>query len=229
MWNGQSNNMRIKIINQSPGARSYLNGLVSIPENDFVYLASNLNLEIITDPQFISDIELGFVKINDGITDYGASVVIDFLRTSATQEVITLFEKNDKDLKISSAVGSVDSETGIAVITIPIGANGRYMDEGEAWFSVANELDRIKKAEIVDVDNVLGYGADTIIKSLHDDDIAEEFQGWRIPNKFGHVDVDTMAGYGYIPEGLYFRITGVKDPSNKTGNLFVNLKWGKTG
>lgn len=154
-------------------------------------------------------------------------------------EVVTQFEKNDKDLKLASGEAAVDANTGAAVIEIPVGSGGRYIDEGVAWFDVPHAQDRITAIEgVTAVDlpaDALFPGcpalpAGTSVKTYHDDEISAEFQGWRIPFKRGHIEIDTMAGYGFIPEVLKLKITAKKGGDAPfTGSLFVNVKWGKKG
>jgi hypothetical protein len=202
----------------------------TIPSGEYFEIESTELGKWQNDASFITSITNAEAVMNDGESDITDIVkALDFLKDKEPIEVVTLFEKNDKDLKIASFAIEVDTETGEAEGVVAVGAGGRYVDAGIAWFDTANALDRIKHAELVDLDNIFGYGSGFVVKCLHDDDISEENQGWRIPYKRGHVEVDTMAGYGYIPEGLYIRVLGVKDPSNKSGYMFFNIKWGKIG
>lgn len=155
------------------------------------------------------------------------------------QVVTTQFELNNKDIKVANMRGAVDASSGIAVAQIKspgvmANGDGRYLAGGEAFFDYAHTLDLVTKIEIVDVDNVLGYGAETVIKSYHDDESDISNQGWIIgvdtfnaTGNSGSIEVETLGGYGFIPAELYLRITAQKDPSNKTGTFFVNVFWGK--
>lgn len=155
------------------------------------------------------------------------------------QVVTTQFELNNKDIKVANMRGNVDPTSGVAVAQIKspgimANGNGRYLAGGEAFFDYAHTLDIVTKIEIVDVDNVLGYGAETVIKSYHDDESDLSNQGWIIGvdtfnsiGNSGSIEVETLGGYGFIPAELYLRITAQKDPANKTGTFFVNVFWGK--
>lgn len=144
-------------------------------------------------------------------------------------EVITQFEKEDKILKLFS--GEVDVVNGVATLLLKTpgvpGSGGRYIDWGVAWFNEQHNGDKVYKVEVVDIDNLLGYGAGVILRTYHDEAALEENCGWRIPKTEGVVEVDALGGYGFLPSGFYLRIIGKKGESQQTGTFYVNLKWGK--
>lgn len=158
-------------------------------------------------------------------------------------EVVTQFEKNDKDLKLCSVTAQVDSVTGIAVVELPCPSSGRWMDAGVSFFT-AEEPRRISMVEgVASFDlpaDALFTGsppmpAGTPLKTYHDDEMPEINQGWRIPAKgdygpVGELEIDTMAGYGWVPGIITLRFTG-KLPGTApfSGWFTVNLKWGKNG
>lgn len=147
-------------------------------------------------------------------------------------EVTTQFEKNDKDLKLASAIQDVDALTGTATVLLqvpgePGSGDGRWVAGGEAWFESESIGDRVM-VYIVDHDNILGQGADLVVKSYTDDDVAEANQGWRIPVKAGRVTVEPIGGYGFLPAGFYIKVIGQRDPNLVQGGKFVfNIFWGK--
>jgi len=159
-----------------------------------------------------------------------------------TVDVATSLEKNDKDLKAATLRAVTDSETGIAVVEFvapgtPGAENeGRYIMGAEAFFKEAHAEDRVTKIEVVDVYDLLGYGAGTVIKSYHDDEMPEENQGWYIgvdqyngligPHA-SYIDVKPLGGYAFLPAGFAMRITAVKDPSSKSSVFYVNLLQGR--
>jgi len=147
-------------------------------------------------------------------------------------EVTTQYEKNDKDLKIACMSATVDASTGLAscslvVPGVMVNGDGRYVAGGSAFFSVADAGDKVLNVDIIDVDNVLGAGANTVVKSYTDLEQTSDQQGWFIPPKRGQLDVEPIGGYGFIPAQLYIRISGQKVSTNKTGNFYINLFWGK--
>ncbi len=164
----------------------------------------------------------------------------DNANQDVSKPVETVLEKNDKDLKMAKLRADTDPATGIAVVQIlcpgtPGGANeGRYIQGAEAFFTTAHPEDMVTKAEVVDVDNILGFGADTVVKCYHDDEADAANQGWFIGvdqydanGNASFIEVKPLGGYAFLPAGLYLRITGVKDPSSKTSTFYVNLLWGK--
>jgi hypothetical protein len=162
--------------------------------------------------------------------DHDATLLIETVKSN---EVVTQFEKNDKDLKICSGYGDVDSN-GSVDVSLPVPGditlgNGRYIDAGCAWFDEPHPDDRVVAIECVDLDNVVGYGAGAILKTYHDDEQPETNRGWRIPYKRGQVEIDTMAGYGFIPSQLYLRIRAKRGGGLTTGRFYYNIKWGKLG
>jgi hypothetical protein len=148
-------------------------------------------------------------------------------------QVTTQFEKNDKDLKIASIVGNVDgsgnAEMSLLIPGTPGTADGRWVNGGIAFFDEQHHGDRITAVEVVDLDNILGYGAGTVLKTYHDEDVPEANQGWRIPDRRGLVEVETMGGYGFIPAGLYIRIKGKKGEGVTTGTLCIDIEWARSG
>lgn len=92
----------------------------------------------------------------------------------------------------------------------------------------------VTKAEVVDVNNILGFGADTVVKSYHDDEADAANQGWYIgvdqydaSGNASFIEVKPLGGYAFLPAGLALRITAVKDPAHKTSTFYVNLLSGK--
>jgi hypothetical protein len=184
----------------------------------------------------ISDIANGKAQLNDGASDIiGTSNQLNFL-AGEIKEVITQFEKDDITLKLTSKSAAVDG-SGDAVIEIlcpgtfngvtPHVSNGRFIDKGLAWFNAQHNEDRVKAVEVVDKDNVLGYGANTVIVRYHDEEMATADQGWNIPKHVGLVEVDALGGYGFVPSGLYLRVKASKGESQTTGTFYINIKWGK--
>lgn len=171
------------------------------------------------------------------------SVAVDE-QYEAQKEVVTQFEKNDKDLKLISATVQVDSQTGIAELLIPCPESGRWIDEGVAFFTEM-EPHRIQSIDAITPPG--GLPADALypgspelpegysLKAYHDDEADEALQGWRIPanNGFalaGHITVDTMAGYGWVPGGIVLRIRGkMSGTAPFAGWYTCNIKWGKQG
>lgn len=147
-------------------------------------------------------------------------------------EAVTQFEKNDKDLKIASGVASAGQD-GIATLSIESGDLGRYIDEGMAWFWPKHPDDWI--ASIVGTDEYGIYTgvSGTVVKTYHDDDLPEDLQGWRVPYQRGHIELDTMAGYGFVPPGIRLKVTGKSgfgaDAAASGVKLYTNIKWGKLG
>lgn len=149
---------------------------------------------------------------------------------SPKSEVVTQFEKDDKVLKLFKTKAIVN-ESGIATIEAKVPGNpetdGRYVDSGMVWFDGHHADDQIQSVEVVDVDNLYGYGMGFVLRVWHDDDASSENQGWYLPSTNMPLQVTSLGGYGFIPSGTYLRIVAKKGQSQTSGVLYLNLKWGK--
>jgi hypothetical protein len=155
----------------------------------------------------------------------------DSANASLIPNVVTYFEKNDKDLKLCAASGTVDAGTGEATLEFPVPGTpgteeGRYINEGMAFFDEAHAGDKVIAAEVYDKDGI-AYPAGTVLKSYVDDEQDSSKQCWFIPTKRGFVEVETLAGYGFIPAGFYLRVKAKKAAGNFTGTFYCNIHWGK--
>lgn len=205
--------------------------------NSYFEIQSNLYGEFAADSALLSDIGSGECSMSsDGVLD--CSSVADSIRLlvdGSIKEVITQFERQDLSLKICSNQAEVDGN-GEALVEILVPgtfngvtifeSNGRYISGGETWFDSQHKDDRITEVSVVDKDNILGYGANTVIKTYHDTEAAESLRGWRIPMKYGHIYAETLGFYGFIPSGLYVAIKGKKGGNITTGTLYLNIEWG---
>lgn len=196
-------------------------------------LPDNLRPEWAIDDSVVLAITSSDIVLNDGSADIdGISKQIGYLKNSLPSEVTTQFEKNDKTLKMCSAAQDFDSN-GDAVMSIKVpgtyGTDVRFISGGELWTSDQHKNDRVLEVSVVDVDNVLGYGANTVIQTYHDTDVPSDQQGWRIPFKRGQVDAETIGGYGVIPAELYLTIKVTSGHGNATGTAYVNIEWGSQG
>lgn len=155
--------------------------------------------------------------------------------------VTTQFELDNKDLKVVCKFSDVDTGTGLSTLEFLVPGtfngldkktcNGRYLGGGTVFFTEAHAGDKVTKIEVVDIDNIFGYGAGFIIKTYHDDEAPSDEQGWFIPHGQGaqYLTAETLGGYGWIPSGLYLRLVGKKSDSHYSGKFFTNVFWGKLG
>lgn len=167
----------------------------------------------------------------DSLTEFEASYK-DAGNKPYRGNVQTVFETNDKTLKMASDRVDFDVN-GEAVLIfkvpgVPGTSDGRHIAEGMAWTVEQHQDDRVERVDIVDVDDLLGYGVGTVVRSYHDEEIEEGQKGWRIPYKRGFAEVETIGGYGFIPAGLYLRIKFLRGNVLLPGTAYCNLEWGKT-
>jgi hypothetical protein len=184
------------------------------------------------DSQLLIDIGNAVALVNNGTDDItDIATAINYLKANIPQEVVTQFEKDDKILKLFSTSGSVGQDSYVTLeVLIPgtfASGNGRYIAGGEAWFDVATNGDKVELCEVVDIDNVLGYGAGTVLKRWHDEEAISTKQGWYFPIHRPILSVEPIGGYGFINSELYLRIKAKKANNITTGTLYLNIFWAK--
>jgi len=155
-----------------------------------------------------------------------------YLLNDSPKTVRTQFERDDLILKIAKAKADVDID-GVAVVEIKIPGvmaddGCRWIDGGKAFFDVGHAGDAVIEVAIVDKDNVLGYGSNTVLKTYHDDECDAINQGWYIyPTR--PLEIETLGYYGKIPSELYLIIKAKKAAGHESGTFFVSLDWGVIG
>ena len=132
-------------------------------------------------------------------------------------------------LQIACMSGAVNETGGVGLtIKVPgaIGSGGRFVDSGEAFFDTHHVGDKLIKMELVDLDNILGYGAGLVMGSYCDAETPSDNSGWYFPPT-GILIVDKFEKVGFIPSGFYFRVSAQKAAGQTTGTLYANIKWAK--
>src|ERR1035437_8762856 len=149
----------------------------------------------------------------------------------AAQAITTQFERTDIDLKLACCTADVQSdgtaEVSLKVPGVPGSSDGRLVGGGALFFNNSDVGDRVTKIAVVDVDNILGQGAETVLKTYTDEFVDEINQGWYIPVKRRQVEVESMGFYGMIPSGLYLEIYMKKGSGVTTGKAYLNIFWGR--
>lgn len=194
---------------------------------------------------------------------------VTVVQIGQTAEVITQYEKNDKDLKLAKGKCSIN-QNGTAIVSIQIpgtfgSGDGRYVAGGYAISSDFNEDDYVT-VHIEDTDRILAtflaqqinaaatvpltdeqvqqlstipgvgnFPSYPVVKSYTDDELPIENQGWyfwanaqgnNLP-PLGECEVEPIGGYGFIPSGMYIKITYQRPQGVNTGSMRVNFYWGK--
>jgi hypothetical protein len=153
----------------------------------------------------------------------------DFANSSSKQEVVTQFEKDDKRLKMACAEEEFD-EAGEVEISIAIPSDGRYIAGGNAFTNAFCPGDKVLSVSLVDVDNLLGYGPNTVLASYHDEDVPTANRGWYFEpksNGTGWIEVEPIGGYGLLLGGTYLLLRFKKEAESTATKVFVNIWWGK--
>jgi hypothetical protein len=186
------------------------------------------------DSYLLSDIAQDKAKVGSSSSDWIDSYndQINFLKDNIPKVVQTQFERDDLILKIAKAKADVDVD-GLAVVEIKIPGvmaddGCRWIDGGKAFFDVGHAGDCVTEIAIVDKDDVLGYGANTVLKTYHDEECDAINQGWYIyPTR--PLEIETLGYYGKIPSELYLIIKAKKATGHESGTFFVSLDWGVIG
>jgi len=182
---------------------------------------------------FDSSFSIGCAMLKDGGADQ-----IDFEdnykaagNVKLKQEVETQNEKNDKVLKLACATANFAANACVVSIKVPGtpgGTDGRWAAGGycftDAWVMGVSKVDKV---QVVDTDDLLGYGAGTVVKEYYDSDMAAGSQGWFMypaQQNSGEIEIDPIGGYGFIPSGFYLEIHATCTSSTK---MCVDIWWAK--
>lgn len=137
----------------------------------------------------------------------------DAIDAQKVASVKTQFERDDIVLKLAMVSGQADAN-GDVVLSIQVpgtpGSEVRYAAGGYAFTDSYSWTDKITKVEVVDDDNLIGFGAGAVLKVYHDSDADEANQGWpfwKTHGNEGECEIEPMGWYGVIPSGLYLKIT----------------------
>ncbi len=144
--------------------------------------------------------------------------------------VVGRFERTDIVLKLAKAFGQADANGDLVINIVIPGTPGeitRYASGGYAFVDNYTWDSALTKIEVVDVDDIFGYGANAVVKEYHDSEMATDHQGWYFEKSYGsegNVDIEPMGWYGEMRGGLTLRMT-FKIAAN--ANVKVLLYWGK--
>lgn len=87
--------MNLTIINNASGTRSYLGGIVTVAEGNSTTISRELNVIIVSDAQFLSDINNRSISLNTGVNEnLTPAASIELIKTLArfsTDPIATLF------------------------------------------------------------------------------------------------------------------------------------------
>lgn len=158
----------------------------------------------------------------------------DSAHTNLIGNVQTQFEREDITLKIAKQVATFDvnGEAEISMLVPGVVGSGdvRYISGGFAFTDSFTFGDAMTSVAVVDVDNILGYGAHTVIKTYHDDEMAEGAHGWYMwpaPQAGGEIEIEPMGFYGALPAGLYIEIYFKLAPGSTATKVWCDIAWGK--
>lgn len=180
------------------------------------------------DSTVLTDLLSGDIKLEHGSLIEDGVMAVNTLLDNVPKEVVTAFEKNDKRLKCIRGEASYSSNE--CTITFPIPSGGRWIAGGSAFTDAFYAGDSVTACQLVDIDNILGYGANTVLANYEDNDAPTANQGWYFEpdaNGTGFIEIEPIGGYAFIYEGLYLVLKFKKNASSTATKVFVNVLWGK--
>jgi hypothetical protein len=190
-----------------------------------------------SDDKVLQDITNLDLIVSNGVSDIAnISDAVDYLKANIIKKVQTRFEDEDKVLHL--ACGTSTFSGGEAVINLvipgeftgvdPETCNGRFAAGGYAFIDAFSFGDKVHKVEVIDVDDLFGYGANFVVKVYHDNDVSIENQGWLFwPEPVGAaVEIEPIGYYGFIPSGLTLRITAKSIEGSPATFFGCNVWWG---
>ncbi len=205
-------------------------GAVTVPANGN-YTCLEKDKSIMADnPVLVNDINLYKIFLSDSVETYAGNSAIDYLKNFSASNVTTAYEKTNVVAKFCSIEGTCDANGDLVLqIEVPgtLGQTGRLAAGGYTFTDSWVKGDRVKKIELVDVNNIFGLGAGVILESYHDESVTEANMGWRFypaPTNSGEVEIDPLGYYGQIPAGLFLRITYKFNRANVW--CAANIFWG---
>jgi hypothetical protein len=152
-----------------------------------------------------------------------------------TDNARTQFEREDIRLQIAKAKAIIN-QNGEAVIRIRVpgivGQDSRYIAGGYAFTDVFTFGDAVTEINVVDVDNIAGYGAETVLGTYHDVDADSENSGWYFwpsPQVGGEIEVEQnlMGYYGNIKSGFFVEMKFKMAQGSTATTVYCNLFLGK--
>lgn len=154
-------------------------------------------------------------------SDYKPNASAEFIDRTQTQ-----FERDDIVLKLAKASGQANASGDLTIDLVVPGNAGevtRYAAGGYLYTDNYSWDDSIDRVEIVDVNNIFGYGANTVLKTYHDHEVDEENRGWFFEKSHGSegvVEIEPMGWYGALRGGLVLRLV-IKIQANAKAKALI--------
>jgi hypothetical protein len=142
----------------------------------------------------------------------------------------TRFERDDIRNAAARCEAAIDENKECEIVIKIPGESSRFIDGGFVFTDSYVPGDSVTSIKVVDVDNILGQGAEFVVAEYHDPDLPSENQGWYMwpmPQVGGEIEITALGFYGEIPSGFYLEIYFKMMPSSTATKVFCNLDWGK--
>ena len=102
---------------------------------------------------------------------------------------------------------------------------GRNILKAQGWFGNPTAGDLITNFQLVDVDNLLGFGANTVLSTWSEDAVPDGNKGLWIPPSDGHcIIIPPSHLEARVPCGMYIQILAQK-ATNVVDTFYANIEW----
>jgi len=182
---------------------------------------------------FDSQFEIGTaIQISDPKNDDQIDFETNYKPTAnkpQTSKVQTKFELDEIILQLACISGQADNDGNLVMLfEIPgeVGSPSRYIAGGYGFIDNYTWESKILKVEVVDENDIFGFGPGTVLKYYHDEEAGLNNQGWYFWKTFGdegEVEIEPVGWYGELYAGLFIKITFKINPLAK---VKINLHWG---
>jgi hypothetical protein len=161
-------------------------------------------------------------EIADYETNFQAEAVDELV-----QKVSDIFSSDEKTPKFAKHKSTFSSGTCTLELKCPgtFPDVSRYLKDGHVVTDGFAFGDAVTKIEVVDKDNLMGYGAGAVLKTYHDDSTPIANAGWYLwPSHSGHgkAHIRNAGGWGEFVAGLYLVVTV---ESSIATNAYINIFW----
>lgn len=149
--------------------------------------------------------------------------------------VVTEFEISDKVARLAKITGEFDIN-GECVLELQVPGSfsltspGRLVAEAYCIEDVFGWGDAVTTIELIDKDNLSGLGANTVLETFHDPDVALANRGWYFYPTFGgagELEVSPIGGFGELIGGTYLRATFKKAVGSTAQKVIACIWWGE--
>lgn len=116
---------------------------------------------------------------------------------------------------------------GVATMDLKIPDDNYVIAGGTGYFATGSHGDWVD-IKLVDIDNVMGYGAGFVAGGFGDTLVPESNRGYYVNPNF-ELNIGSVVNNdpALLVKNLYLRVIATKADINDSDTFYVNLRWGK--